>query len=264
MSNPDNDIDSLDDLEMDLEVDSAVEAAKPVVTVDMAVEYVDPRQLKPNPWNPNNVDPINQDKLQNSIKLTGIKRPIVVRQLEDGSYQIIGGQHRTAAAITLGLTQVPIINRGPISDSEAKRETLIDNFRYGTDNIDRMAQLLNDPDIGSAEELVASMPIDEEELAGYFEHLGSEDLGAELDEALGEAPPPSALEDEDEDSTIDLGAGKPVRTHTIIRFRVSLEDAERIAALIKQTKIDERLIDSDDLTNDGDALVHLVKDGFLS
>lgn len=264
MSKPENDIDSLDDLDMDLEVESAVEAAKPVVTVDMAVEYVDPHMLKPNPWNPNNVDPINQDKLETSIRMTGIKRPIVVRELEDGSYQIIGGQHRTAAAIKLGLDQVPIINRGPINDSDAKRETLIDNFRYGTDNIDRMAELLNDPDIGSAADLLASMPIDEEELAGYFEHLNADDLSAQLDEALGEAPAPSALSDPDDDDTIDLGSSKPARTHTIIRFRVSLEDAERVAALIKQTKIDQRLIDADDLTNDGDALIHLVKDGFLS
>lgn len=254
-NNPD-DLSALDDLMMELgEVDVAVAAAKPVPTVEMDVKYLDPHTLKANPWNPNAVDPINQDKLEASIRMSGIKRPIVVRELEDGSLQIIGGQHRTQAAINLGMSDVPVINRGRISDSEAKRETLIDNYRYGSDNIDRLADLLNDPDIGSAADILATMPIDEEELASYFEHLTA-DMG-DLDAALGEAP---LVDDED---TVDLGIGKPLKTHTIIRFRVSVEDAARMAELIKQRKIDEGLIEADDLTNDGDALVSLLRGEFL-
>lgn len=256
-----NPVDELDDLMMDLaEVDTAVEAAKPVVTETMDVQYLDPHLLKANPWNPNAVDPINQDKLEASIRMTGIKRPIVVRELEDGSLQIIGGQHRTAAAISLGLGEVPVINRGRISDSDAKRETLIDNYRYGSDNIDRLADLLNDPDIGSAADILATMPIDEEELASYFEHITALDLEGDLDAQLDDAPP--ALEDGD-DGTVDLGI-KPSRTHQIIRFRVSVEDAARIGEIVKQRKIDESLIESDDLTNDGDALVSLLRGDFMS
>lgn len=250
-------LNELDDLSMDLGGDVPLEP----VELNMEIVSANPHDLQPNPWNPNSVDPINQDKLEASIRLEGIKRPIVVRELEDGSLQIIGGQHRTQAAISLHMESVPVINRGRISDAQAKRETLIDNFRYGTDNIDRMAALLSDADIGSAAELLATMPIDEEELAGYFEHLASEDLAADLDAALDDVAPGGYTGDDDA-STIDLGAGKPTRTHTLIRFRVSLEDAERVGALIKRIKIDESLIGSDDMTNDGDALIHLLRDMF--
>lgn len=254
----DNEFPDLDDLDMNLEIDQAIAAANPAPTSSMEVQYLNPHDLKCNPWNPNNVDPINQEKLETSIRKDGIKRPIVVRELADGSLQIIGGQHRTEAAINLKLATVPVINRGPISDAAAKKETLLDNYRYGSDNIDRMAELLNDPDIGSAADLLAQMPIDEEELANYFEHLTHADIEAEIDAQLGDAPEPE-LADPSDDDTVDLGLGKPTRTHQIIRFRVSVEDASKLADLVKQVKIDNHLIESDDLTNDGDALIHLLR-----
>lgn len=251
------DFSELDDLEMDLNaVDEVIESRTHAKTVAMEVEYVNPDDLRPNPWNPNSVDPVNQDKLRNSIKLSGIKRPIVVRQLENGDYQIIGGQHRTQAAIELGMTGVPIINRGKISDAEAKKETLLDNYRYGSDNLDRLSELLSDPDIGDAAELLSTMPIDEEELEGYFSHLAAENLDDEIEAALGGG---KDVELDEEGETIDLSTGKPLKTHTIIRFRVSVEDQAKLAELIKQTKIDEGYVESDDLTNDGDALIHLVR-----
>lgn len=258
-----DDFSDLDDLEMDLNdlsvtVDQAIQAAKITPTFAMGVEYADPHDLRPNPWNPNAVDPINQTKLEASLKKDGIKRPIVVRQLENGDYQIIGGQHRTEAAISLGWKEVPIINRGKISDAEAKRETLLDNYRYGSDNLDRLSALLSDPEIGDAASLLDTMPIDEEELASYFSHLTSENIDMDIEDALSDGEEKEV----DEEDTIDLGTGKPLKTHTIIRFRVSIEDQAKLAELIKQTKIDHGYVASDDLTNDGDALIHLVRGQF--
>lgn len=254
----------LDDLEMDLNdlaaVDEAVEAGRIHPTFSMDVEYANPHDLRPNPWNPNAVDPINQQKLEASLKLDGIKRPIVVRQLENGDYQIIGGQHRTEAAISLGWKEVPIINRGKISDAEAKRETLLDNYRYGSDNLDRLAALLSDPDIGDAASILDTMPIDDEELDEYFTHLKSETVDLDIEDALDDGS--EKPEPEDEDETVDLATGKPIKTHTIIRFRVSVEDQAKLAELMKQTKIDHGYVASDDLTNDGDALIHLLRDSF--
>jgi len=236
----------IDDLEL---FDYFAEAGAPV-EADMNVSYVDPNLLKPNPWNPNVVDPINQLKLEASIAKDGIKRPIVVRELDNGDLEIIGGQHRTYAAVALGLNKVPVINRGRITDAQAKKETLIDNFRYGTDDVFRFSELLQDPDIGSAEELLATMPIDEEELAGYFSHLSAEAVDVEID---------SILHDEEEESeTIDLGTTTHTRTHQIIRFRVSVEDAAKIGELITKVRAANGYTESDDMTNDGDALVHIL------
>ncbi|SUE95779.1 chromosome segregation DNA-binding protein [Ectopseudomonas mendocina] len=245
----DNTFDELDELESLLE--SELQAKDlPLVHNEMEVQYEDPATLKPNPWNPNVVDPINQLKLEASIQKDGIKRPIVVRTLEDGTLEIIGGQHRTLAAMSLGYDKVPVINRGLISDAQAKKETLIDNFRYGNDDVLRFSELLQDPEIGSAEELLATMPIDEEELAGYFSHLTAENVDVEID---------SILDDEEEKGeTIDLGATQPTRTHQIIRFRVSVEDAAKINELVKKVRADNGYTEADDMTNDGDALVHLL------
>jgi len=233
----------LDNLFDDLESFDKVEG----IEYEMAVEYADPRTLKANPWNPNSVDPINQMKLEASIKKDGIKRPVVVRTLADGSLEIIGGQHRTLAAINLRMELVPIINRGEISDAQAKKETLLDNYRYGSDDIFKFTELLQDPDLGSADELLATMPIDEEELASYFSHLTSDDLSVDID---------AALEDKPEEAKIDLAT--PARTHQIIRFRVSIEDSANIAELMKATRAEQGFTESDDMTNDGDALVYLL------
>lgn len=262
MSNVDID---LEDLEMTLDdltaIDEAIEAKRIEPTFEMEVEYACPKDLRPNPWNPNNVDPVNMEKLRTSVKRDGIKRPIVVRQLDNGDYQIIGGQHRTEVAIELGMPHVPIINRGHISDSEAKKETLLDNFRYGRDNIDRFAELLSDPDMGDALSLIETMPIDEEELAEYFSHLTSTNLNEEVEALLKDDD--GSDDDDDDDDPVALGVGTPVRTHQIIRFRVSVEDQAKLAELVKQVKIDHGYVNSDDLTNDGDALIHLVRSMFV-
>lgn len=244
------DFSDLEDLDAFLNSGELTPADLPLTYNDMQVEEINPKDLRPNPWNPNIVDPINQMKLEASIQKDGIKRPIVVRTLEDGSMEIIGGQHRTLAAISLGYDRVPVINRGKISDADAKRETLIDNFRYGSDDAMRFSALLQDPEIGSAEELLMTMPIDEEELAGYFAHLTAEKIEVEVD---------SILNDEEEKSeAIDLGAGTPTRTHQIIRFRVSVEDAAKIGEIVKKVRAEQGYMESDDMTNDGDALVHLL------
>ncbi len=245
-----NDLDFLDDeLDSFMQEVQAEHEPKPV-DYDMDITYADPKVLKPNPWNPNVVDPLNQMKLEASIRKEGIKRPIVIRELENGDMEIIGGQHRTLAAIALGLPLVPLINRGKISDAEAKKETLIDNFRYGSDDVFKFSELLQDPDIGSAAELLATMPIDEEELAGYFSHLSAETVEVEIDSILG---------DEDgESETIDLGATTPTRTHQIIRFRVSVDDAAKIGELLKKVRAANGYTEADDMTNDGDALVHVL------
>lgn len=244
----DTEFDYLDDVLSGFDAESATVTVAPL-DLDMEIQHVDPALLKPNPWNPNVVDPINQLKLEASIQKDGIKRPIVVRTLPNGDLEIIGGQHRTMAALALNMSLVPVINRGEISDAQAKKETLIDNFRYGSDDVFKFSELLQDPEIGSAEELLATMPIDEEELAGYFSHLTAENVDVEID---------NILEDQEQGEAIDLGTATPARTHQIIRFRVSIEDAAKIGELIKKVRAEQGYTESDDMTNDGDALVHLL------
>lgn len=210
---------------------------------------VDPRDLQPNPWNPNEVDAINREKIRNSLQQEGFFRPVLVRTLADGTYEIIGGAHRVDEAIALGFDKVPAVNLGEIDEARAKRITLLDNGRYGEDDHDKMAALLSDG-IGSTEDLLAILPIDEAELAGYFDH----NLDDELDNLndLGE--------DDFDDGEIDLDIkDKPTKTHEIMRFKVPVDDAELIKERIQGITKDQGFTESDSLTNAGDALVWLMK-----
>lgn len=210
---------------------------------------VDPRDLQQNPWNPNEVDAINREKIRNSLRQEGFFRPVLVRTLSDGTYEIIGGAHRVEEAIALGFDKVPAVNLGEIDDARAKRITLLDNGRYGEDDHDKMAALLSGG-IGSAEDLLAILPIDEAELSGYFDH----DLGDDLDDLdnLGG--------DGFDDDEIDLDIKeKPTKTHEILRFKVPIDDAQEIKERIQSITKDQGFTESDSLTNAGDALVWLTK-----
>jgi ParB-like chromosome segregation protein Spo0J len=212
---------------------------------------VDPRDLQQNPWNPNEVDPINREKIRNSLRSEGFFKPVLVRTLPDGVLQIIGGAHRVEEAIALGMGKVPATNLGVISDVRAKRITLLDNGRYGEDNHEKLSQLLSEG-IGTIEDLLAILPIDEAELTGYFDH--DNDLQKELD-SLGD------LSDDDfEGGEIDLDIkNKPTKTHEILRFKVSVDDAERAKEVINRITREQGFTESDALTNAGDAFVWLLK-----
>jgi ParB-like chromosome segregation protein Spo0J len=203
----------------------------------------DPSSLVPNPWNSNVVSPDNEAKLEESIKRFGMFKPIVVRELDDGSLQIIGGEHRAAAATRLGLKKVPAINLGRISDEKAKEISVVDNGRYGADNALQLAELLDG--LGNVEELSSFMPYTEADLASIFSsvNIALDDLD---------------IPDIDETAPV-LPKEKPIQTHQIMRFKVPVDDSSFITDLIERTMKVQKFTESDSLTNAGDALVYLLK-----
>ena len=132
--------------------------------------FEDPRHLVKNKWNPNKMSPEEEAKLRNSLQKHGHVRPILVRTLEDGTLEIVGGEHRVEVSIDLGMTEVPVINLGQISDEDAKRALMIDNSRYGHDDAGLLSELLTG--LGSADELAEWMNMGVDELgASFFEHM---------------------------------------------------------------------------------------------
>ena len=91
-----------------------------MTTRPIEVIHVPPAQLKPNPWNTNKLSPEAEGKLDNSLLEFGLYKPIICRELPDGSLQILGGEHRTRAASRAGHATVPVVNLGQISDVRAK------------------------------------------------------------------------------------------------------------------------------------------------
>lgn len=210
---------------------------------EKVMQHVNPVELRPNPWNTNVVGSENEMKLDESIRKFGMFKPVVVRELPDGSLEILGGEHRAASAARIGLPVIPVFNLGKIDDTQAKQIGLVDNGRYGNDDTLQLAALLKE--IGSVEELESFLPFSDQEFNSIM--------------AAGEIN----LDDLDSISPLDpIGAPTPLaktpQTTTIMRFKVQLEDADRITEVINNIIKTQGLTESDSLTNAGDALIHLI------
>lgn len=208
-------------------------------------ENVDPRSLVFSPWNVNTVSPENQRKLVESIKRNGIFRPIVVCELQDGSLQVIAGEHTTRAAVELGLETIAVYNLGPISEKKAKEISVIDNQHYGHEDTFGLSELLREFD-GDVE---AFLPMTDEDLKTLFKAstINFDDLD------LPESSHVDSMLNPD-----DALAAAPI-THQLLRFRVPLGDAEFVQRCIENIIKREGFSGSDSLTNAGDALVQLCR-----
>lgn len=208
---------------------------------------LDPKTLKANPWNTNRVGPENMRKLKQSITDLGFASTVVCRTLEDGSLQILGGHHRVEAAVELGIKSVPVLNLGTVDDARAKKISLVDNSRYGTDDTISLAKIYEELGLTS-EDLAAFMPYSQADFDTVKRAIDI-DLDA-LDIDIGDDDQPVDPEDIKE---------RPSRTHDTLKFRVSLGNAEKIRQMvekaIKKHGFDEA---TDDLTAAGEALAHLL------
>ena len=85
--------------------------------------------LKPGKYQPRtHMDEASLDDLASSIKSQGVMQPILVRQLEDSSYEIIAGERRWRAAQRAGLSHVPVLVRS-VPDNAALAMALIENIQ---------------------------------------------------------------------------------------------------------------------------------------
>lgn len=210
-------------------------------------QSVDIELLRPNGFNTNIVSPENERKLDEAIRRLGMFKPIVVRETDAG-YEILGGEHRWESAKRLGYTEVPVMNVGRIDDKIAKEICLADNSRYGADDTIALAELLND--LGSPQELQSFLPYSDTDLSEIF---------ASTDIALDELDIDEEVAASDRNQ--EPASAKTPKTHTIMRFKVPLIDAERITDLIARTQKRHSYDSADELTNAGDALVHLLLSG---
>lgn len=124
--------------------------------------YMDPFELRPNPWNSNRVPREEFEKLKKSLVKLGNFKPIVIRTLDDGSKEILGGFHRCEAAKELGLPEVPVFDLGKVSDNQAKEISLVDNVRYGKDDEKLLETLLAElEDLEALEAIIPDIEIPE-------------------------------------------------------------------------------------------------------
>jgi hypothetical protein len=213
---------------------------------EKVTQKVDPRQLAFSPWNVNSVAPENQRKLEESIRRNGIFRPVVVRELDDGSLQIIAGEHTTRAAIALGHESIDVYNLGRIDEKRAKEISVIDNQHYGHEDTFGLSQLLKEFD-GSVEDF---LPMNDEDLKSIFKATTIDFDSLELPDAADTGSTTSNPDD-------DLAAA-PV-THQFMKFKVPLGDAEFVSRCIENVIKRQGISGGDSLANAGDALVYICQ-----
>ena len=50
--------------------------------------------LKPAPWNPNQMDEATMERLKQSVSRYGLVEPLVVRPIDDDKYEVLSGNQR--------------------------------------------------------------------------------------------------------------------------------------------------------------------------
>lgn len=211
----------------------------------LKIDYISVNSLIPNTWNSNVVSAENEEKLTESLKRNDVFAPILVRQLDDGTMQILGGEHRTKVAKKIGIKELPCVVLKNLTDNQAKEISLTHNSRYGSDDNHKLSELLGSLDDFAV--ISEIMPFDSIEIEAL---LSASKIDYDSLEVLGD--------DDSFDDDMEIHTSSPVKTHTVLRFKVSIEDATSIEEMINEAKKVNGFTDSDALTNAGDALVHLL------
>ncbi len=73
-------------------------------------------------------DPGKMAQLVQSVKEHGILEPLLVRPLNSNEYELIAGERRLRAAVSAGLTEVPIIIKN-FTDKQALQVALLENLQ---------------------------------------------------------------------------------------------------------------------------------------
>lgn len=92
-------------------------------------EEVDINLVQPNPNQPRtNFKKDELEELASSIERNGLLQPILVRTMEDGTYQIIAGERRWQACKSIGMKKVPVRVR-EADENEVLELALIENIQ---------------------------------------------------------------------------------------------------------------------------------------
>lgn len=110
-------------------LDSLISVADIQTGGSSAINEIRIEDIKPNPNQPrHSFDEETLGELAASIRELGVVQPLSVRDMGDGTYQIIAGERRWRAATAAGLSSVPAYVR-KASDSEMTEMALIENIQ---------------------------------------------------------------------------------------------------------------------------------------
>lgn len=126
----------------------------------MRIEKLKLEQLKANEWNPNAMDEETFNRLAEEIETTGYIDPIQVVPMPDGTYRIIGGEHRFRVMDALGHEEMEcVVLDDPKFQDEDLQKFLTTKLNAIKGQIDskKFMELYNDLSERHAQEVLQTM-----------------------------------------------------------------------------------------------------------
>lgn len=159
----------------------SLDASGVVIPAELQGSLVAIDKVAPNNWNPNRMDSFMREKLRRGIQKDGFIVPLLVRPvpatrtdlIQAGVlWEIVDGEHRWSTGTDLGMTQVPYVNLGPISDADAQQITIKANVLRGEFDSVKLAEMISSmaAEVGMGE-LEAALPYTAERLNAMVDLL---------------------------------------------------------------------------------------------
>jgi hypothetical protein len=121
--------------------------------------------LRKAPWNYKTDDPKLAEKLRANMERNGQLENIVVRQMDDESFEVVNGNHRYDAMVALGWTHATVLDLGPITTMQAQRIAIELNETRFASNPQALSELLVGlVDSFGEKDLVFTSPFSAEEM----------------------------------------------------------------------------------------------------
>lgn len=121
-------------------------------------------------WNYKQENEFLQEKLVNNIKKNGQIENLIVRDISNGRFEVVNGNHRYDALKELGIESVQVFNLGTISDKDAKRIAIETNeSKFESDEIELSELLKELADTTPIKDMLDTMPFTEVELTGLID-----------------------------------------------------------------------------------------------
>ena len=157
------------------------------------VEWVDPKTLRANHYNPNKVAPPEMDLLKISILEDGWTQPIVARpdgEIVDGFHRYtLGSTDPDVQALTGGL--VPVVRLRDADPAHQMMSTIRHNRARGTHRVIRMAEIvraLAKDHCLSEEEIMRRLGMEDEEVERLIDASGMTVRGRAVEFGTGWVP----------------------------------------------------------------------------
>ena len=104
------------------------------------IQYIDPKEVKPNSYNPNRQSDRDFELLLKSMKEDGFTQPVIVQK---STMEIVDGEHRWRASQALGYKQIPVV-LVDMTDEQRRVSTLRHNRARGSEDIQLTAEVMRD------------------------------------------------------------------------------------------------------------------------